>query len=447
MSVIIDPHNYGAYFGTTVGVAGGHPNSMFADLWMRLANQYKSNPKVIFGLMNEPVGSSMTAQTWLASANAAISAIRATGATNHILVPSTYWGHPVNFIDLNASVMINVVDPLNNYSYDVHQYLDYDGSGQHTDYLSPTDAVATLSGFTAWLKANNRKAFLTEIGVTSDPGALASLTAMLQYMHANSDAWLGYTYWSAGPWWESYMFGVQPRNGVDTPQMTTLIANFGDRNSPPPPPSPPEPLPPPEPKPEEKPPEEEPKPEPEPAPPPPPEPAPTPPPQESPPPSEPTPTPSPDPNPNPPPRPDNVNSLQDRLNKMRDQLNKLKDQQNKLLDQQNKLRDFGNRILDERNRLSDLEKNSGNQSRIEAQRNKIANMESRLSQMRLILDQRMSALLERQARLQVRIDLLDQRINGVGAAGGVDLVNGQASRPQPSGTLAWIPGPGEVESV
>ena len=112
MSVIVDVHNYGAYRNTTVGVPGGHPNSMFADLWSRLATRYKGNPKVIFGLMNEPVGSSMTATTWLASSQAAINAVRATGATNLILVPSTYWMHPKDFVNLNASVMINITDPF-----------------------------------------------------------------------------------------------------------------------------------------------------------------------------------------------------------------------------------------------------------------------------------------------------------------------------------------------
>jgi len=185
LSTIIDPHNYGAYFGTTVGVPGGEPNTMFADFWSKMAAHYASNPKVIFGLMNEPVGSSMTSTTWLASAQAAIDSIRATGATNLILVPSTYWEHPVNFLSLNAADMIKITDPMNNWSYDVHQYLDFDGSGTHTDYLDPTDAVATLSSFTDWLKTNGKTAFLSEIGVTSAAGANASLAAMLQYMHAN----------------------------------------------------------------------------------------------------------------------------------------------------------------------------------------------------------------------------------------------------------------------
>src|SRR5690606_4364311 len=150
----------GARKTKTHGVSGGHPDSIFAGLWPRLANRYKNSSKAMFGLMNEPVGSSMTATTWLATAQAAIHALQATGATNLILVPSTYWMHPKDWLhNDNSAVMANVTDPQNNWCYDVHQYLDYDGSGSHTDYLSPTDAVATLSGFTEWCRQRNRTAF------------------------------------------------------------------------------------------------------------------------------------------------------------------------------------------------------------------------------------------------------------------------------------------------
>ena len=201
LKVILDPHNYGAYNNQTIGVSGGLPNSTFASFWALLATHYGSNANVIFGLMNEPVGSTMTSATWVVSAQAAINSIRATGASNLILVPSTYWEHAVNFVSLNATNMINITDPANNWSYEVHQYLDSDGSGTHPDFLSVSDSVATLSGFTAWLQANNRTAFLGEIGVTSDPGALADLSAMLQYMQANSAQWTGFTYWTAGQWY------------------------------------------------------------------------------------------------------------------------------------------------------------------------------------------------------------------------------------------------------
>jgi len=110
----------------------------------------------------------------------------------------------------------------------MHQYLDSDGSGTHPDFLSVPDSVATLSGFTAWLLANHKTAFLGEIGVTSAAGALADLSAMMQYMHANPTAWTGISYWTAGQWYPAnYMFSVEPMNGQPTPQMQTLVANLG----------------------------------------------------------------------------------------------------------------------------------------------------------------------------------------------------------------------------
>lgn len=228
LSVILDPHNYGAYQGLTIGVPGGQPNSVFANFWKQMAKHYKNNAKVIFGLMNEPVGSNMTAATWEKSAQAAVNAIRATGARNLILVPSTYWEHAVNFVSLNAAEMINITDPVNNWSYEVHQYLDADGSGTTPDFPSVSVAVSDFTGFTQWLQANNRTAFLGEIGVTSASGALADLSAILQYMHANPAQWTGFTYWTAGQWYPAnYMFSVEPQNGQPTPQMETLEANVG----------------------------------------------------------------------------------------------------------------------------------------------------------------------------------------------------------------------------
>lgn len=226
MYAIVDVHNFGKYRKQLVGVPNGFPNASYADFWTRMANRYKGNPKVMWGIMTEPVGKGMTAATWRVSAQTGINAIRATGANQLILVPGAYWGSANEFVQLNGKEMLKITDPMNNFSFDIHQYIDYDGSGTHRDFLPPTDAVATLSGLTAWLKANHRTAFLSEVGVTADPGACSSLSAMIQYLHANSAQWDGYTYWSAGPWWQNYMFAVEPKNGKDTPQMTILIKNL-----------------------------------------------------------------------------------------------------------------------------------------------------------------------------------------------------------------------------
>ena len=244
MWTVVELHNNGSYYHTTVGVPGGVPNSVFADLWSKLAMHYKNNPKAQLSLMGEPIGATMTAQSWLVSTQEAINAVRATGNTSLIIVSAPFWNHARNFVELVGSEMIKVQDPANNFTYEVHEYFNYDGSGTTTDTVSAAEAVATMVNFTAWLRQNHRTGFLGEIGVPATPGGLEDLDAVLKYLYANKDVWDGYTYWSAGPWWQGYVFGVEPVNGQDTPQMQVLIANLKVNTVPDPTPTPePDPTP------------------------------------------------------------------------------------------------------------------------------------------------------------------------------------------------------------
>lgn len=52
---IIDIHNYARWGGRPKIIGQGGPsNYQFADLWRQLAEKYKNEEKVVFGLMNEP---------------------------------------------------------------------------------------------------------------------------------------------------------------------------------------------------------------------------------------------------------------------------------------------------------------------------------------------------------------------------------------------------------
>ena len=51
------------------------PTSALGDLWRRIAERYKDNETVVFGLMNEP--NNLPTETWLEAANIAIAEIRA----------------------------------------------------------------------------------------------------------------------------------------------------------------------------------------------------------------------------------------------------------------------------------------------------------------------------------------------------------------------------------
>lgn len=223
-TVILDPHNYARY-GTALIGSAEVPITDFRDFWSRLATEFKGSPNVIFALMNEP--HDMPTEQWVSAANAAIGAIRDTGATQLILVPGNGWtgAHSWNqnwYGTSNASAMLQIGDSANNFAFEVHQYLDSDSSGNQQDCVSGTIGSERMQGFTSWLRANGRKGFLGEFGGGTSSVCLSALDDMLYHLEANADVYLGWTYWAGGPWWGSYFATLEPANGVDRPQMNVL---------------------------------------------------------------------------------------------------------------------------------------------------------------------------------------------------------------------------------
>jgi len=236
LKIEIEPHDYGYGFGALIGSAQT-PNSAFADFWGKLAQHFESNPNVIFGLMNEPHDQS--AATWLGSANAAIAAIRNVGAVSQeILVPGSYWDGAWTWTSTDNAAVVGtgVQDAAHNFAFEVHQYLDADGSGTHPGAVSATIGVERLTAITQWAEATGNHLFLGEVGVTTDQTSLTALDGMLTYMQQHTDAWQGATYWAGGPWWGNYMFSIEPQNGVDKPQMAILVQHLTLATGPNPPP-------------------------------------------------------------------------------------------------------------------------------------------------------------------------------------------------------------------
>lgn len=233
MRVILDPHNYGdVYDGwlpspyVTIGIANSS-TVLFADFWHRLANTFVNYPNVIFGLMNEP--NQQTAQQWHDAAVVAVAAIRTSGATQPILVPGTYWTGATSFGagTANSAVWEGFKDQ--NFAFEMHQYLDSDSSGTHTQCTVGAGA-SRLAAATAWLQANNFYGFLGEFGWSQDPTCPPEAKAFMDYLSANPKVWIGWTYWAGGPWLGSYMYSVEPANFaapvVDKPQMRLLTGHL-----------------------------------------------------------------------------------------------------------------------------------------------------------------------------------------------------------------------------
>ena len=226
--VVLDLHDYGSWRGLEVG-SQALPDKVFADSWRRIAVMAREYPGLILGLMNEP--HTMAPTRWEASVQAALDAIRATGARNLVLIPGADWDGAHSWMngrpDSNAQAMDRLSVPAGGpVAFEFHQYLDHDSSGTKPDCLSPAAAAGTLGKATAWLAAGGRQGFLGEFGATGTPECLAALDAMLSSLDAHRAQWMGWTYWAAGPWWGNYMFSVEPRNGMERPQMAVLARHL-----------------------------------------------------------------------------------------------------------------------------------------------------------------------------------------------------------------------------
>jgi len=221
---ILDPHNYARYEGKIIGSAE-FPAENFAFFWERVAGEFKDNPHVWFGLMNEP--HDMPTQQWLDAANTAIAAIRRTGAKNLILVPGNHWTGAHSWVSSdNDDLMLKIQDPANRYLYEVHQYLDADSSGTKPQVVSPTIGADRLRTFTDWCRKNKKRAFLGEFGVAASEEGRVAIENMLTAMERDRDVWVGFTWWAAGPWWGDYMFSIEPKDLQDRPQMRYLLPHL-----------------------------------------------------------------------------------------------------------------------------------------------------------------------------------------------------------------------------
>ncbi len=239
MYVMIEPHgadsgDFARYRGNPVGSAQV-PNTAFADFWSRMATLYKSNPKVIFGLSNEP--HDMGTMQWFNAAQAAINAIRATGSVNMIMVPgngytgasdwSNTWYDTSSPQVSNATAWLTLKDPVSNTIASVHEYFDSDASGSTTGIVSPTVGQDRLSGVVAWARANGVKVHVSEFGASvANSGSQTAITNFLNYINANSDVIIGWSWWAYGPpsWWGGYQFTLDPTNNytTDDPKMAWL---------------------------------------------------------------------------------------------------------------------------------------------------------------------------------------------------------------------------------
>ncbi|KAG8882389.1 hypothetical protein FRB97_008293 [Tulasnella sp. 331] len=212
---LIDPHNFMRYNNAIIS-----DSTQFSTWWVNLAAQFKSNSHVIFDLQNEPYG--IAATSVFSLMQSAVTAIRASGATSQLIVVegTSYTGAWTWTSSGNAAAFTGLKDPSNNIAIEMHQYLDSDGSGTSGTCVDSTIGVDRLSDATAWLKANNFKGLLGEIGAGSNTVCIEAVSGAMAYMQQPGSPWLGALWWAAGPWWgATYFTSIEPPSGLAISQI------------------------------------------------------------------------------------------------------------------------------------------------------------------------------------------------------------------------------------
>lgn len=231
MVAILDLHNYGSYSGQKLDDMVDGAGAL-TDVRTKLGNEFAGQSDVWLNLMNEPNGISI--DDWAALTQETVNNLRAEGIEHKLLVSGSMWSGAFSWINTgNGAALSDFTDPLGNYAFDVHQYLDEWSTGT-TGQAFEGMGESALKSITAWAEAFGHELFLGEIGLANPdvPGqelSVSEMEALMEFMNAHSDQWLGYALWGAGPWWPGdYHFNINPDYADGVPVAKEYVQDFLD---------------------------------------------------------------------------------------------------------------------------------------------------------------------------------------------------------------------------
>lgn len=244
--VLIDDHSYGEvsydYVVQDGVVSSTNPRirynnsdararpEMLVDFWIKLATVFENNPNVDIDFQNEPkeVGSAIAPAQWAATMQWLTNAVRArTNFRGIIHREATEYASAQKFTT-NGNGAANVLsyDPARNMVFHLHSYNDKDGSGQSGTCVSEAGA-SRLMAATQWARTNGftrDNGYGLFLGETAAGSATIAgqetcgpvIIGELDYLEANKDVWLGWTWWASG-FGGGYPYKLDPDGGFANP--------------------------------------------------------------------------------------------------------------------------------------------------------------------------------------------------------------------------------------
>ena len=218
--------------------------SDFQTFWKNVAGKFVSNELVIFDTSqyHQPFSRTtglLLTKSWtdneyhdmdqdlvLKLNQAAIDGIRGAGAkSQYIFVEGNSYTGAWTWTKVNDNLKA-LTDPQDKIVYEMHQYLDSDGSGTSETCVSTTIGKERVTDATQWLKDNKKVGVIGEFAGGVNDNCKTAITGMLDYMGDNSEVWLGALWWAAGPWWSDYIFSMEPSSGPAYTGMLSTLAPY-----------------------------------------------------------------------------------------------------------------------------------------------------------------------------------------------------------------------------
>lgn len=157
---------------------------------------------------------------------AAIDGIREAGATEqYIFVEGNSYSGAWTWTENNDNLK-DLTDPSDKLVYEMHQYLDEDGSGTNEDCVSETIGAERVADATEWLRSNGKVGIIGEFAGAANDVCEAAVSGMLDSLAEDSDVWLGAIWWAAGPWWADYMFSIEVPDGVAVEPYLPILQEY-----------------------------------------------------------------------------------------------------------------------------------------------------------------------------------------------------------------------------